>query len=131
MADRVKSTDARIELSAHGVPMVVQHCTEAVFTDGLAEFVEIDGAPVAVVGSQGDNTAEHQRPKVGQTLVPFPCTCVVLSGDPLVTIEGRPVAHESSACRVPDVLAPRKSGVLEVRDAFVFVQGQGLLRGGS
>lgn len=132
MADRIKSEDQRVELKAPtATPLLVSHETEARLTRGLGELVSIDGAPAAVEGSAGPNEGEHKTPKSADALVPHPTDCRVVRGNPLLTIDGKPVAVENSLCIVPDVLQPAKSNVLVVEQDLMFVEGQPVARGSS
>ena len=131
MGDRLSSVDARIELTSHGSPLRIPHRTQAEFDRGLTDLVLVDGQPAAVVGSSGPNTAEHRQPKVGRVLVPLPTRCEVVTGSGLVFIDGQPVAHRSSTCRVPDAFLPLKSGVLAVEQDLLAVEGEPVLRGKS
>lgn len=129
MADFLQSTDFRIEVTPSGTPIQIPHRTRAEFESGLADLVTIDGVAAAVVGSSGPNTAEHRQAKVGRTLVPLSTTCSVETGEDLVTIEGKPIATERSTCRVPDAIVQFKSGVLQIEQDLVVIDGQRVLRG--
>jgi uncharacterized Zn-binding protein involved in type VI secretion len=131
LGDHLSSVDDRIELPSHGTPLRIPHRTKAEFDRGLSDLVLVDGQPAAVVGSSGPNTEEHRQPKVGRVLVPLPTRCEVTTGSNLVFIDGRPVAHRGSTCRVPDAFCPLKGEVLSVEQDLLHVEGEPVLRGKS
>jgi uncharacterized Zn-binding protein involved in type VI secretion len=129
MADEVTSNDTRVELDAQGKPLPVSHQTKARMTSGVAGWFRIGGQGAAVVGSSGQNTGEHEKPKVGQVLLPLSTRVTIRSGEPWFLVDGKPIATTESKAQVPDVKQPLKSGVIQTDNDFLFVEGSPPLRG--
>lgn len=54
----------------------------------------------------------------------------VFTGDALLALGGKSVAHRESRVQVPDVFQPAKAGVIETDDDRFFVNGHPVVRGG-
>ena len=128
--DEIQDTNVRYELDSHGRPIRTEHQTRVTLTRGLQDAFRVDGLPVAVLGSSGDNTsADHMFAKEGQVLIPLPLAARIVDGIAWFSVSGLPVGVASSTVHVPDCEKPMKSGVFQMGQDFFTLDGEAVLRG--
>ena len=92
-------------------PIPVPHPFNGTIDNNLSMKVKINGKPAATLGSTATNTPAHV-PIGGTFVVPPTNIATIMTGSPIVMIEGKPAARMTDTAMTCNDPAPAPTGVV-------------------